>query len=114
MQKNILVIGAGIVGLTSALLLAKQHGHECRVYLCAEKYSPHTCSDVAGAIYGPYLCEPEDLVNEWGLASLPWYVYRGIFYWQQMYRFFELAQDSKHTGVKLHTGLCEKLYTSNI
>ncbi|WP_036830184.1 NAD(P)/FAD-dependent oxidoreductase [Phycicoccus jejuensis] len=81
------VVGGGVVGLTSALLLARA-GHEVR---CVRDVpSPGTVSAVAGGLWFPYHVEPRDRVVGWGLTSLR--------------HFTSLAADPG-TGVALREGL---------
>ncbi|HWG90223.1 MAG TPA: FAD-dependent oxidoreductase [Candidatus Thermoplasmatota archaeon] len=63
---NVLVVGAGVSGLSSALRLL-QDGHH--VVIRARERSPRTVSDVAAAVYFPYLAHPVDRVLGWGKAS---------------------------------------------
>jgi len=60
---EIIVIGGGVIGLTTALTL-QQAGH--RVNVWARDLSPDTTSDVAAALWYPYLVEPADKVAVWG------------------------------------------------
>jgi D-amino-acid oxidase len=62
---RVAVVGAGVSGLTTALLLA-----ECRysVRVLAEEY-PATTSCAAGAIWGPYLSAHPD-ADRWGHEGL--------------------------------------------
>jgi D-amino-acid oxidase len=53
-SKNACVIGGGVIGLTSALLL-REAGLNVRV--CSEHFTPRTTSDVAGAQWSPSLVE---------------------------------------------------------
>ena len=65
-----LVVGAGVVGLTTAISLAEA-GLSTRV--TTAEPSPLTTSAAAGAIWGPVLCGPYDRCHEWareGLAVL--------------------------------------------
>ena len=59
---EIIVIGGGIIGLTTALELQRKN-HV--VHIWAEKFSPATTSDVAAALWYPYLVQPEDKVAIW-------------------------------------------------
>jgi D-amino-acid oxidase len=65
-MESILVLGAGVSGLTTAIRLAEQ-GHSVRIL--AREISPNTTSDVAAAIWAPYRCEPVGLVNRWAAES---------------------------------------------
>ena len=64
---EIKVIGAGIIGLTTAVHLAEK-GYE--VKLVAEKFSPNTTSDKAGAIWFPYKALPKYKVTAWSRSTL--------------------------------------------
>ncbi|MHB8606383.1 MAG: FAD-dependent oxidoreductase [Thermoplasmatota archaeon] len=60
------VLGAGVSGLSCALVLADA-GHEVNVV--ARERTPATTSDIAAAIYFPYFAEPKERVIGWGRAS---------------------------------------------
>lgn len=62
MSKKITVVGAGIIGLTTALTL-RNIGHQ--VSVIASNLSPHTTSDRAGAFWFPYHCNPRDKALVW-------------------------------------------------
>ena len=47
------VVGAGVIGLSSAYHLAEKFGDTVSVTVIAEKFTPHTTSDKAGAILIP-------------------------------------------------------------
>lgn len=64
---RITVVGAGVIGLTSAIRLAEA-GHAVRV-VAAER-TPRTTSDVAAAIHFPYLAEPRERILGWAAISL--------------------------------------------
>lgn len=61
-----LVLGAGIAGLTSAIELARA-GHE--VTIRAAERTPETTSDVAAAVWYPFLAEPREKVVSWSRAT---------------------------------------------
>ncbi len=84
---DVAVVGGGVAGLTSALLLA-QAGH--RVSCLRDVPAAGTVSAVAGGLWFPYHVEPRDRVTGWGLTSLE--------------RFRELADDPA-AGVALREGL---------
>src|ERR1035438_9245687 len=64
---DVVVIGAGVVGLTTAISLAEA-GLSTRV-LAAEPPA-RTTSVAAGAIWGPVLCGPDDRCYEWSRVGL--------------------------------------------
>ena len=60
------VVGAGVSGLTTAIRLLES-GHE--VEIVSEKFSPETVSDVAAAIWYPFLVKPADRADTWGIVT---------------------------------------------
>ncbi len=64
---DVLVVGAGVSGLTTAVLLAES-GFRVRIW-SAER-PQETTSFAAGAMWGPYLVEPLDKVQKWSTRSL--------------------------------------------
>lgn len=93
---EIIIIGGGVSGLTTGLSLlgvknqipalafldSPRHAHHVSIW--AEKFSPETTSDVAAAIWDPYLVGPEDKVLTWGDIA---------------YRSFKTLQSVKGCGV---------------
>ncbi|HEX4091777.1 MAG TPA: FAD-dependent oxidoreductase [Trebonia sp.] len=67
MAVDIVVVGAGVVGLTTAITLAES-GLSTRV-VAAEPPSQAT-SVAAGAIWGPVRCGPDDRCRAWAQAAL--------------------------------------------
>jgi D-amino-acid oxidase len=63
---RIVVVGAGVVGLSCALRLLRA-GH--RVDVLARDLPLETTSSVAAAIWYPYLALPQDKVTAWGKAA---------------------------------------------
>jgi D-amino-acid oxidase len=82
-----LVIGAGVSGLTTAVVLAET-GQSVQVW--TSQPSTETTSCAAGAIWSPYLAADERIVP-WAEKTLP--------------KLFELATDPEVTGVRLVHGL---------
>ncbi len=64
--KTIAVIGAGVSGLTSAILLA-EHGQRTAIF--AEEIGPRTTSAAAGAIWYPYDAGPSASAIVWALET---------------------------------------------
>jgi D-amino-acid oxidase len=64
---EVLVVGAGVSGLTSALCLAEA-GHAVRVR--TQEPPQQTTSRVAGAMWGSSFAEPQDRVGAWASVSL--------------------------------------------
>ena len=83
---RVLVVGAGVIGLTSAVRLLEA-GH--RVDVVARDLPLETTSAVAAALWYPYLVSPPDRVAAWARTSYA--------------AFEELAADPG-TGVTMRTG----------
>lgn len=83
----VLVIGAGVIGLTTAITLA-EHGHP--VIVATRDDPAHTTSAAAGALWGPWLVQPRDRVLRWAAHTLA--VLR------------DLATDPATTGVRIAAG----------
>lgn len=66
MPANVAVIGAGVIGLTSAIELLRA-GH--RVTIFSREAPKNTTSAVPAAIWFPYHVAPEEEVNRWALAT---------------------------------------------
>lgn len=66
-EHDVAVIGAGVIGLTTAVLLAEA-GWGVRVL--TRDLPADTTSAAAGAMWGPYLVEPRDRVHRWATSSL--------------------------------------------
>lgn len=86
-QPDVLVIGAGVIGLTCAVALAEAGA---RVEVLADRI-PGAASRAAGALWGPYLVEPKDRVRIWALAG--YQTFRG------------LADSPDATGVRMMRGV---------
>ncbi|MFD9563552.1 NAD(P)/FAD-dependent oxidoreductase [Streptomyces sp. NPDC059994] len=88
MSEQMIVLGGGVIGLTTAVVLAES-GRQVSVW--SRDPVGETTSAVAGALWWPYRIEPAGLVGEWALASLRVYE--------------EMAADPGRTGVRLVEGL---------
>jgi len=86
LQPDVLVIGAGVSGLTTAICLAEAGR---RVTVAAANPPHRTTSAAAGAIWGPHLVGMDDRVDKWSLRTLA--------------TLTELAADPA-TGVRVATG----------
>jgi len=61
-----LVLGCGVSGLTTAILLQRQGR---RVTIWARDVPPHTTSNIAAAVWYPYRAFPVDRVLKWGAVA---------------------------------------------
>ena len=61
-SSDVIIVGAGVSGLSVGILLLKQ-GYSVEIW--AQDIPPHTTSDVAAALWYPYLCEPRDKAITW-------------------------------------------------
>ncbi len=66
---QITVVGAGVIGLTTALAL-EQRGHDVRIVAAATGIT--TTSDIAGAVWFPYRAGPPDKVAVWAARTRRW------------------------------------------
>ena len=73
---RIVVIGGGVSGLSCAIELTRA-GHAVSIW--SERESKHTTSQVAAALWHPYLAEPKDRVIPWALES-----YRSFETWAEI------------------------------
>ncbi|MFJ9543626.1 FAD-dependent oxidoreductase [Streptomyces sp. NPDC101225] len=88
MNNDVIVVGGGVVGLTTAVVLAERG---VRVRVWTRDPAERTTSAVAGALWWPYRIEPVARAREWALRSLDVYE--------------ELAGDPEVTGVRLVEGV---------
>ncbi len=88
MSGEVIVVGGGVIGLTTAVVLAERGA---RVRVWTREPVELTTSAVAGALWWPYRIEPEPLVGEWALQSLVVYE--------------ELAARPEETGVRMVEGV---------
>jgi D-amino-acid oxidase len=84
MKPRVAILGAGISGLTTAVVFAER-GFEPVIF--ADQMSADTTSAVAAAIWFPYDATPEHLVTAWALITYG--------------RLLELAREPDTTGVSL-------------
>lgn len=55
-MKNIIVIGAGVNGLSSAVKIAEHYFRQnVQVTVVSENVSPNTTGDISAGLWGPYL-----------------------------------------------------------
>lgn len=66
---RVTVVGAGVVGLTTALTL-EERGHDVRVVAAAT--GPSTTSAIAGAVWFPYRAGPPERVAVWAAHTRAW------------------------------------------
>lgn len=66
-NKQILILGSGVIGLTSAYRLLEA-GYS--VTLVAQSLSPHTTSDVAAAFWSPSATGGDERTKGWAMESL--------------------------------------------
>jgi D-amino-acid oxidase len=66
-QPPIVVVGAGVAGLTTALVLAREGA---KVRVIARDRSPHTTSDIAAAVWYPFRVGPADRALAWSRRTL--------------------------------------------
>ncbi len=85
---DVIVVGGGVSGLTTALLLA-EGGHRVRVW--SRVAASATTSAVAGALWWPYRIEPAARVGDWSLETL------------RVYQ--KLADGPGRTGVRMVAGV---------
>lgn len=91
-RPDVLVVGAGVIGLTTAIHLAEAG---LRVRVDADLPPGGTTSAAAGASWEPFMVEPEHEVAAWGAVSLA--------------EFATMARRPAETGVRLLTGTHQSL-----
>lgn len=65
-EGTVIVIGSGVIGLTTAITLQRA-GYLVRIW--ARTFSPQTTSDIAAALWDPYLVGPPEKVAAWGAVA---------------------------------------------
>jgi len=88
LNNDVIVVGGGIIGLTTAVVLAERGA---RVRVWTRDPVERTTSAVAGALWWPYRIEPVVQARAWALQSLDVYE--------------ELATRSEPTGVRMVEGV---------
>lgn len=70
-QVKIAVIGCGVIGLTTAIEIHRKFGHQAKVVIIADKFTPNTTSDIAAGLWEPYLLaeNSEEDVIKWSAAT---------------------------------------------
>ncbi|XP_060566263.1 D-aspartate oxidase-like [Ruditapes philippinarum] len=68
---KVCVIGAGVIGLSSALRIIELHP-DAEVIVIADKFSPVTTTDVSGGFWEPHLLgdTPEEKIRQWSGRTL--------------------------------------------
>ncbi|MFC0599288.1 FAD-dependent oxidoreductase [Streptomyces palmae] len=69
MTSDVIVIGGGVIGLTTAVVLAEEDPGR-RVAVWTRDPIEHTTSAVAGGLWWPYRIEPLERVGDWSLETL--------------------------------------------
>lgn len=85
---DVLVLGSGVIGLTTAVVLAEAG---LRTLVWTRDRAAHTTSALAGALWGPYRAEPPDQVYAWSARTYAVHA--------------DLAADPDSTGVRLVPGV---------
>lgn len=83
---EIIVVGAGVIGLSAAVCLAER-GH--RVEVRSDRELRHTTSAVASAMIGPAIAPPDSEVGRWEQASI---------------KHFKALSEQEDTGVMIRRG----------
>ncbi|CAN7975696.1 unnamed protein product [Ixodes persulcatus] len=74
MGPRVAVIGAGIIGMTTALK-ASETCPDAHIDVIADKFTPHTTGDVAAGLFKPYIIKgvPENKMRQWCIDSFAFY-----------------------------------------
>lgn len=70
-EKDILVLGSGVIGLSTGILLLKK-GYSVTIW--AKDLPPNTTSNKAAAAWYPYLCNPREKATPWGKATFEYFI----------------------------------------
>uniref|UniRef100_A0A182R549 FAD dependent oxidoreductase domain-containing protein n=1 Tax=Anopheles funestus TaxID=62324 RepID=A0A182R549_ANOFN len=70
-MKQIVVIGAGVSGLSVAVQLAEHYYNVANVTLISESVSPNTTGDGSAGLWGPYYCgkTPDHKIVKWSAET---------------------------------------------
>ena len=63
---NCLVVGAGVIGLSTGVRLLED---DWEVDIWSREFSPNTTSDVAAALWYPFLSAPVEKTDSWGAST---------------------------------------------
>lgn len=55
MVMQIAVIGAGVIGTTTAIRLQELFGNKVSITIFSDAFSPNTTGDVSAGLWGPFL-----------------------------------------------------------
>lgn len=69
-MSQVLVLGAGVIGLTSGILLLRE-GYQVTIW--AKDLPPNTTSNKAAAVWYPFLANPPEKVTRWAQRALDFY-----------------------------------------
>lgn len=62
--KNIVIIGAGVIGATCAVKLIENLGSNATITIVSDQFSPNTTGNVSAGLWGPFLLNdtPEEKI----------------------------------------------------
>ena len=83
MEKKVLVVGGGVNGLSTGICLLED-GWNVTIY--SAEFSPNTTSDVAAALWYPFLSAPIEKTDVWGSRT---------------YDILKLLTADKNTGIEM-------------
>ncbi|HEX8965566.1 MAG TPA: FAD-dependent oxidoreductase [Patescibacteria group bacterium] len=70
MKKSVLILGAGVSGLSTGILFL-QEGYSVTIW--AKDFPPNTTSNKAAAVWYPFICGPLEKVPSWARTSLEYF-----------------------------------------
>ncbi len=71
-MKQFTILGCGVIGLTAAIRLLEQF--ERPTTIVAKDFPPNTTSDIAAAIWMPFLVEPQNKALNWSKQTFDRYI----------------------------------------